>query len=219
MHYSLEAIKPNPQADVIEDLISIATDPKKSRFDKILTTNKDGSEMANDLLEIKGVMLWNNGSAAAALDAFKQIPIAQRGPNRFNPFLETANICVHCNQPDSLLIYNRSGILERIFNLEFQANSDYSNSDVYYYELGLAHFNLSYFGPSWNAMDYFRSGLNWRHAKSDNLMFLNIGIFLLEIKKTTIFQKQKVILKRYWKSLKIQNGLHGLFFGWRVVAG
>jgi len=192
MHYSLEAIKPNPQADVIEDLISIATDPKKSRFDKILTTNKDGSEMANDLLEIKGVMLWNNGSAAAALDAFKQIPIAQRGPNRFNPFLETANICVHCNQPDSLLIYNRSGILERIFNLEFQANSDYSNSDVYYYELGLAHFNLSYFGPSWNAMDYFRSGLNWRHAKSD-------------------------VFKHWY--LKIQNGLHGLFFGWRVVAG
>ena len=167
MHYSLEAIKPNPQPSIINDLISIATNPKKSRFDKLLTTNKDGSEMAKDLLEIKGVMLWNDGSAAAALDAFKEIPVAQRGPNRFNPFLETAKVCVHCNQPDSLLIYNRSGILERIFKLEFQANSDYSNSDVYFYELGLAHFNLSYFGTSWNAMDYFRSGVNWKYAKSD----------------------------------------------------
>ena len=167
MHYSLEAIKPNPQANIINDLIEIALNPDKSKFDKILTTNKDGTEMVDDLLDIKGVMLWNRGEAAAALEAFKQIPIAQRGKNRFNPFIERAKICIHCEQPDSLMIYNRPGILERIFELEFQANSDYANSASYFYQLGLAYFNLSYYGPSWNAMDYFRSGRNWRYAKSD----------------------------------------------------
>lgn len=167
MHYTLEAIKPNPQANIINDLIAIALDPEKSKFDKILTTNKDGTEIVDDLLDIKGVMLWNSGAAAAALEAFKQVPVAQRGANRFNPFIERAKICVHCKQPDSLLIYNRPGILERIFELEFKANSDYSNSALYFYQLGLAHFNLSYYGPSWNAMDYFRSGGNWRYAKSD----------------------------------------------------
>ncbi len=167
MHYSLEAIKPNPQANIINDLIAIALDPEKSRFDKILTTNQDGTEMVDDLLDIKGVMLWDSGEPAAALEAFKQIPVAQRGENHFNPFIERAKICIHCKQPDSLLIYNRPAILERIFELEFKANSDYSNSALYFYQLGLAHFNLSYFGPSWNAMDYFRSGGNWRYAKSN----------------------------------------------------
>ena len=167
MHYTLEAIKPNPQANIIDDLIAIATKPEKSKFDKILITNKDGSEIIDDLLDIKGVMLWNNGEAAAALETFKQIPVAQRGENRFNPFIDQAHVCVHCKQPDSLLMYNRPGILEHIFELEFQANSDYSNSAKYFYQLGLAHFNLSYFGPSWNAMDFFRSGGNWRSVKSD----------------------------------------------------
>ncbi len=167
MHHTLEAIKPNPQVNIINDLIEIALEPEKSRFDKILTTNKDGTEIIDDLLDIKGVMLWNKGEAAAALETFKQIPVAQRGANRFNPFIERAKICVHCIQPDSLLIYNRPGILEHIFELEFQANSDYSNSAKYFYQLGLAYFNLSYFGPSWNAMDFFRSGNNWRSAKSD----------------------------------------------------
>ena len=166
MHYSLEAIKPNPQPNIINDLIAIALDPEKSKFDKVLTINKDGTEMIDDLLDIKGVTLWNQGETAAALEAFKQIPIAQRSANRFNPFIERPDICVHCEQPDSLLIYNRPGILERIFELEFKANSDYANSALYFYQLGLAHFNLSYFGPSWNAMDYFRSGGNWRYAKS-----------------------------------------------------
>ena len=167
MHYSLEAIKPNPQANIINDLIAIALDPEKSRFDKILTTKQDGTKMIEDLLNIKGVMLWNSGEPAAALETFKQIPVAQRGANRFNPFIERAKICVHCKQSDSLLIYNRPGILERIFELEFKANSDYSNSALYFYQLGLAHFNLSYFGPNWNAMDYFRSGGNWRYATSN----------------------------------------------------
>jgi len=167
MHHTLEAIKANPQANIIDDLIAIALNPEKSRFDKILTTNKDGTEIVDDLLDIKGVMLWNSGDPAAALESFKQIPVAQRGENRFNPFLERAQICIHCKQPDSLLIYNRPGILEHIFELEFQANSDYANSATYYYQLGLAYFNLSYFGPSWNAMDYFRSGGNWRYTKSN----------------------------------------------------
>lgn len=167
MHYALEVLKPNPQSVIVEDLLAIALDPEQSKFDKVLTTNTDGTKIVNELLNIKGVMLWNEGNGAAALESFKQVPATLRGANRFNPFLEQAKPCVHCKQPDSLLIYNRPAILERIFELEFQANSDFSNGDKYMYELGVAHFNLSYFGPSWNAMDYFRSGRNWRYAKLD----------------------------------------------------
>lgn len=163
--HTLEELKPNPQKNIVEDLLAIAADPDRTRFEKKLTTNEDHSEMLNELYDLKGIIYWNEGQPEAALEAFGKVPPSVRAEKKFNPFIEKAKICVHCPQPDSTLIYTRFGIIEHIFELEFKAKSDYLNSDKYFYELGVGYFNLSYFGNSWRAYDLFRSGTNWRYTK------------------------------------------------------
>ena len=56
---------------------------------------------------------------------------------------------------------NRGELIKTLLDLEFQAKGDPEKAPIYYYKLGLAYYNMTYFGYEWRAIDYFRSGSTW----------------------------------------------------------
>ncbi len=164
--YSLTALKPNPQPDIIEDLLNVCRKETPSKFERALITNKDGSTIENELMDLKGTYFMAQGRLEAALEVLKRIPRTEWDLHQYNPFIDFTYDCINeCRMPDSIQYFNKVEIIEKIFELEYKAKSDFVRGAEYYYQLGTAFYNMSYFGYSWKVMDFFRSGANWSYDK------------------------------------------------------
>ena len=163
--HPINALKPNPQMDIIDDLLAVCRKVEFSKYERALITKKDGTTIESDLMDMKGTIFMAMGQNEAALEVFKRIPRAEWDKYQFNPFIERLEPCIECPLPDSSAYLNKPEIIEKIFELEYKAKSDFENGATYYYQLGTAYFNMSYFGHSWMVTDYYRSGSNWDYDK------------------------------------------------------
>ena len=168
MHYDVMDLAPNPQLALLDDLIALANQEELNKFQRLLVSDADGNAVINDLYDMKGTYYFRQGNLEAALETFKLIPRDQRDNHQLNPFLRDEILdCVFCPQPDSIELFNKVEIIEKIFALEYQAKASMVSGAQNFYELGLAYFNMSFYGNSWRATDFFRSGSNWDYAKND----------------------------------------------------
>ncbi len=169
--YRLEDLKPNPQVDIIDDLLSISDssnlDGRSNGLHETFMINANGENIRNDLLDLKGTLLMSQGKWEAAREIFRQIPAAVRDQYQFNPFTERLQDCVNCplRPLNDTVFYNKMELIEEFIELEYKAKSDMDFGAEYFYRLGLAHYNITYFGDSWQVMDYYRSGANWDYDK------------------------------------------------------
>jgi hypothetical protein len=169
--YEMKDLHLNPNQDVIDDLIEICKKTNKTPYEKELVFKNVGQKtIINELLELKGTYHLNRYELEAAAEALKQIPVPDQPKNRFNPFVERIRDCSNCNAIDTVT-YNKVELVDRLRELEFQAHAALSNGAPYYYQLGLAYYNMSYFGNSWAAMDYFRSSTSWKTLNKGNPIF------------------------------------------------
>jgi hypothetical protein len=156
----LRDLKPNPQLALIEDLIALCRKPYRTRIERGMVEINDTLTIEHELLNMKGALLMADGRLEAAMEVYKLMPpeaVDQFG--RFRPFLgRIFNECVHCPIPDAGGSYNKKELIERLLELEYRANAGVPGTDTLYYELGLAWYNMSWFGHSWKAMDFYRSG-------------------------------------------------------------
>ncbi|HFB99586.1 MAG TPA: hypothetical protein ENJ53_02165 [Phaeodactylibacter sp.] len=171
LHYSLRALKLNPDLEIINDLLRICDKKNKSSLEAALV-KKDGlTTIKSDLLKLKGIVLFNKGEIEAAAVTFRKIPRNDRDVSKkFNPFHEHIIDCVHCPIADTLL-YDRVGIVDRILKLEYDGRAHLENGAASFYQLGNAYYNMTYFGSSWYVTDLFRSGANWKYVNKNNRYF------------------------------------------------
>ncbi|HMR42502.1 MAG TPA: hypothetical protein PKC40_01650 [Saprospiraceae bacterium] len=166
--YSLVELKANPQREIIDDLLALCQKEKKSRFERMLA-EENGVSIENDLLDIKATYFLQKGMLEAANETFKKIPRTQWDRfGLFNPFAERFSECVHCPLQDTVRLINKGEILERLVELEYSAKAEVGENAHFYYLLGTAYFNLSYFGHSWQMADYYRSGSSWYYRNEEN---------------------------------------------------
>lgn len=162
--YRLSDLKPNPQLPILDDLLQISdstdAEGRINGLHQSFMIDAAGNNIRDELLDMKGTLLMSQGKWEAALEVFRQIPLGVRDQYQFNPFTERFRDCVHCPTRDTVF-YNKMELIEELFDLEYKAKSDPEFGALYFYRLGIAHYNLSYFGDSWQVMDYYRSGANW----------------------------------------------------------
>lgn len=160
MQRPLRDLKPNPQLALIEDLIGVCRKPYRTRMEREMVERSDTVTIEHELLNMKATLLMADGRLEAALETYKLMPpenVDQFGS--FRPFPgRMFSECVHCPIPDVGGSYNKRQLIERLLELEYRANAGVSGSDSLYYELGLAWYNMSWFGHSWKTMDFYRSG-------------------------------------------------------------
>lgn len=157
--HDLTDLKVNPQLEVINELLEVANEDRLNRFERDLLRKADGTSMRNDLLDIKATYLMSRGEIVAALETFRQIGESRwESYGLYNPFEARLIDCINCGNRDSLTLYSKPAIIQRIRELEYKALADRDQGAIYFYQIGLAYYNMSYFGYAWNATDYFRSG-------------------------------------------------------------
>ncbi|MEM9918728.1 MAG: hypothetical protein AAF990_11565 [Bacteroidota bacterium] len=165
-HYSLDDLKPNPQLDIVDDLLEICGKEELNLLEEALILDENEASVCNQLLDIKGTTFMADDQLELALEAFKRIPLSYRDTFQFNPFIDQPfRECIECPLPDSIEYFNKAEIIQRIFELEYKGKADLERGAYYYYELATAYLNMSYFGHSWQVLDYYRSGANWRYDR------------------------------------------------------
>jgi hypothetical protein len=167
--YPLSDLKPHPREDILRNLMLLATKADRSRFEDMLLSNHEGESLVYDLLDIQATMLMREYQLEAAFELYKEIPRTEWDRyGVFQPFKQHFDECVHCYEDiDSSAMYNKGEMLEKILDFEYKARGELENNAPYFYQLGLAFYNTSYFGYSWGAMDYFRSGATWTRLHKD----------------------------------------------------
>ena len=161
-HSTLADLKPNPLPEMVDELLAVRQKPNQTQFERLLTERFSVS----DLLDMKAVYLMGEGQMEAASQVYQRIPATEWAKyGTYNPFIENFHDRVHIdNSRDTMtqtVNLNRGDLINTLLELEFRAKGDLEKAPVYYYKLGLAYYNMSYFGYEWRTMDYFRSGSTW----------------------------------------------------------
>lgn len=158
--HSVQQLAMNPDLQLLDDLIAICRKEKLNKLELSLVAKSSGETVLNDLLDIKATYLLGQGEVEAALATLQQIPNVSKPKEQYNPFRDRLRDCNDCNVADSILL-TKQELVQKILDLEFQAKASLDEGAVYYYQLGLAYYNLSFFGQSHQAADFYRSGFNW----------------------------------------------------------
>lgn len=163
--YDAKAMLYNPRLDVLEDLLKLSETGNPEILNRTMRFDTNPELVKARLLEIKAVRLLSTGQPEAALVTLRAIPpTAILDLPKFSPFKEQFSERVHGPVVDSLIL-NRRQIVERLIDYEFKAKAAEAVNDPiaewYYYMIGIAWYNMSYFGYEWETTDFYRSGYNW----------------------------------------------------------
>lgn len=169
--YTLKDLKLNPQMRIIDDLLLIIQQERRNRFEKQMVENAKGQTIEPELIDLKSSLLLSRNLPEAALETLKEIDSAEwdnLDPKLYTPFVDRINDCLRCPAPDSLTSYNKGDLIQELLDLDYRARAEESRNRVayYYYRMGLAYYNMTYFGPAWQILDEFRSGTSLqRHPR------------------------------------------------------
>lgn len=160
MEYSLSQLRAKPDLSIINELLELCKKEDRTKFENQLVQREDGTTIVNDLLDVKSAFLLSKGRLESALQVMQKIPVLEWDVyGQYNPFVRRFEDCVNCLLPDTVTTYNRGELIQKLLDIEFEARAE-TNPNVaasFYFDLGEAHYNLSYFGQSWKAADCFRS--------------------------------------------------------------
>lgn len=163
--YDPAAIRYNPRLDVLDDLLKLAAGNDPILLERAMQIDTNPDLIKARLLEIKGAYLFSVGQPEAALSVLRQIPAGVLGKlQQFIPFKEVFHERIDRPATDTLLL-NRRQVVQKILDYEFKAKAAIAMNDPagawYLYLIGVAYYNMSYFGFEWDVMDFYRSGYNW----------------------------------------------------------
>jgi hypothetical protein len=161
LRYSFDDLWVNPDIPIIDSLLILSGQTNLNRMERSLLRQEANLNLRNDLYNLKGMLHLARGNQIPAIEALKQIDnVAKNDYARINPFEERLIDCINCARQDSFRRYNREQLINRFQELEYEALADQSVGARNFYLIGLALYNMTYFGYAWEGMDNFRSGIS-----------------------------------------------------------
>ncbi len=158
--FGWRGLRMNPTLPEIDDLIRAAQSQNLSRMEDVLLRDSMGNALTGVFWDMRATYLLSQNQPEAAAAAMRNIPEVERNKElRFSPFKERINDCVNC--PSAEAVIDRRDLVEELIKLDFEAKAALDGGAADFYKLGLAWYNMTYFGPAWRAMDNFRSGASW----------------------------------------------------------
>ena len=166
MKHSVDDLKYNPDFAVLDNLIELTEKENPTRLEKTLILKADETSIRSEVLEIKATLLLSQGQVEAAKEVYSLVPRADRSTKMFSAFAEDIRDCVFCPVTDTA-VYTKAELIDKLVEYDYRARADINNGPDYFYLLGTAWYNMSYFGSAWEATDYFRSGSSWYFVYDD----------------------------------------------------
>jgi len=166
--YSIQDLKINSGERMVDNLLEICRNDSANRFEKTLVLKPDGTTIEEDLLNIKTNLFLSRGEIEKALETFKRIPLENWDDfGLFYPYLEQIKDTVRYSLPTSVQVFNKGEILQDMVRMEYlaEAEQDRDKAAEIYYRLGLAFYNMTYFGYSWRILDLYRSSASMNRVR------------------------------------------------------
>ncbi|MEM8526062.1 MAG: hypothetical protein AAGG68_15595 [Bacteroidota bacterium] len=169
-HYSLTDLRYNPDLRIIDDLLATFDETaERTRFEVILGRDTLGESAKLELLDMKATYYMARGKLREANVIWKGMDRAEwKRFGAFNPFVERIRDCVNCDNDngrgfivDTVDSYSKGLIVEMLLNTDRDSRLGDEDAPRLLYNMGLALYNMSYFGHEWAAMDHFRSGSSY----------------------------------------------------------
>ena len=167
-HHEINKLKTNIDIETLEDLLEIAEKEDKNRLERMILRDKEGISTIDELRDMRGTYYIAENQLEAALNVLKKIPVDKRSKYKFHPFRDELNDCVHCAVPDTV-DYDKAALVQKMIDLDYAGRAALEKGGPHFFLVGLAHYNMSYYGNTWQAMDFYRSGSNWSYRNDDNI--------------------------------------------------
>ena len=167
LQYGFHALQKNPELSTITELKNMGDSLLGNNFDRTLLAERIGPNAEDDINNLLGTYYLQRGQWEAALEIFKRIPAARRDDyGRYRPFVKQFHDRVNYTPSATQADYNKVELLERLIELENEARSSLNDSIAArnYFNIGLAHYNMSYYSYLWKFADAFRSGSSGARA-------------------------------------------------------
>ncbi|NJO01761.1 MAG: hypothetical protein HC880_08790 [Bacteroidia bacterium] len=174
-------LKIEPHLDLIDNLIELTQKKKPSIFEQeyLLPRIKDASLNATQhtnprdiLLEVKATILFSQDRLREAISVYQQVPEEVIYKIASDPFQANLNDCQeNCPPSPQAGKYNRLTLAQRMLAMQEILKTNPLDQAEYYFMLGNAYYNLTYFGNAWIAIDYFRSGADlwmYKYRQEEN---------------------------------------------------
>ena len=169
--HEVKDLKYNPEIAVIDELIDLCKKEDRTKLEDALIKKENNTTIESDLWDMEGTYYLSQYKLEKALETFRKMARTDRDNYAHaNPFRDMINDCINCRVVDTAS-YNKVEILEKLVELEYKAKADEERGAAYYYEIGTALYNISYFGHAWKVADYFRSGSSWNYLKTGQDVF------------------------------------------------
>lgn len=183
-------LKYEPRVELIDDLIVLAKKRKPTVFEseylfpRIKTQsylNNPDIKAEHILLEIKGTILFSQDRLKEAVETYQQIPSKLLYVLEDDPFQVNIVDCLECPPSPDKGKYNRLTLAVKMLELKSYIKQMTLDQARYYFELGTAYYNLTHFGNSWMAIDYFRSGMdlwNYKRVQAENKPTEDLNVYM-----------------------------------------
>jgi hypothetical protein len=166
--YNFDDLKYNPDLDLIDDIETAVDNGEFERFINLLGRDTLTQSAILSLTDIRGTYYMARGQWLEASLAWSSIDRSDwRQFALSNPFRERFEECINCrsnmivSDRDSTGLYTKGAIVEELLERERRARlGGYEGTDILY-DMGVAIYNMSYFGIGWQATDFFRSGSSY----------------------------------------------------------
>lgn len=173
LQYGFDALQRNPNLNQIREMEAMADSLLGNRFDKALLAERIGPNVEDDINDLLGTYYLQKGQWETAMEMFGRVSAARRESyGTYAPFIRQLNDRVNFRPSATAARFTKTDLLARLLELEDQARR--TDNDTLaarnYFNIGLAHYNMSYYGYNWRMADYFRSGSSAaRAAKQRNV--------------------------------------------------
>jgi hypothetical protein len=157
----------------VEAMLAFATRPKTTGYENLLASRM-GEAPINNLQELRATRMMAAGQYKEAVQVLEQLPASYcEGSGTFtlkaNPFRGQLHDIVHCDENGCEdRTYTKLSFAKRILELEQKIAQDPAHAARHHMELGHAFYNTTYFGPGWQALDYYRSAAGWYYFGEDS---------------------------------------------------
>ncbi len=153
-------LKTTGNAAQVENILEMLAKKKMTTLEKDIIKEKLGDKNPEqELNELKATFLLADDKLEEAIKVYQSIPANKLNKIKNDPLQALVRDCFeNCPPSTEKGKYNRLTLAQKMLNLKKLTEKNNLEQGQYLFQLGTIYYNISHFGNSWDAIDYYRSG-------------------------------------------------------------
>ncbi|TAE14221.1 MAG: hypothetical protein EAZ95_10155 [Bacteroidetes bacterium] len=165
---SFGSLQMSPKVEALDQLIAMTDKKKKTQMEQHLMNYLSNKNAKAYLTEIKATLLFSQDKLKEAIALYEQVPADMVGKIKENPLAFAIPHYATYPTEEGKNKYNRLLLAQKMANLKKMVENPNLDQAQQYFQLGCIYYNLTFFGNSWDAIDYYRSGTDIALAYAPN---------------------------------------------------